>query len=263
MILEAALAVTTFAQAWKASDINEKALNTLKKAHNTHADAVALFQRHKEDADKSLVKLINRKKAILSNRMPQFISVYQQIRAIDFQPGDGILELYSNNLSVRDVEEIKLMAVTAQKPMSEQELAVEYLITGVGGMFVADAKRNAAIANSQQQIANALYSQAETLVIAVDAIGKRAEQIARLLSQLSLLFGQCTEATEEIILRNGSNRVRYSKTDREVLMNCVNLASAVKAVLDVPILNADGSVTEASLVALQEGEARLQKFRIQ
>ena len=44
-------------------------------------------------------------------------------------------------------------------------------------------------------------------------------------------------------------------------MNCINLAQAVKAILDVPILNADGSVTEASLAALEEGERRLQELQ--
>ena len=40
-------------------------------------------------------------------------------------------------------------------------------------------------------------------------------------------------------------------------MNCVNLAAGIKDILDVPILNQDGSVTEASLKALESGTTRL------
>lgn len=255
----------TLAQTWKASDIDENAMNTLKKAHDKHADAIELFERHKQAADASLQKLVNRKKGILSSRMNRFIAVYQQIRAIDFCPGDGILELYTNTLSVKQVNELEVMAVTSMQPLSEKELMAKFLFhgigTGTGNMILADSKRNAEIANSQKRIANTLYSQAETMVIAVDAIGKRAEQMSSLLAHFSMLFGECIESTEQIIQRNGTDRDRYSKDDRETLMTCVNLAQAVKAVLDVPVLNADGSVTDASLAALEEGERRLQELR--
>lgn len=154
----------TLAQAWKASDIDEQTFNTLKKAHDKHADAIALFERHKEAADTSLLKLVNRKKGILSTRMNRFITVYEQIRRIDFQPGDGILELYSNTLSVKQAEELEVMAVTSMQPLSEKELMAKFLFggiigTGVGNMILADSKRNAEIANSQKRIANTLYSQ--------------------------------------------------------------------------------------------------------
>lgn len=266
MLIEAAAFGITLAQAWKANDTDDRALNTLKKAYDRHADAIELFERHKQDADASLQKLVNRKKGILSSRMTRFISVYEAIRKIDFRPGDGILELYTNTLSVKQVEEIKVMMATSMKPLSEKELAVKYLFGGVihggiGGMLLADSKRNAEIANSQKRIANTLYSQAETMAIAVDAIGKRAEQMSGLLARFSMLFGECLDATEQIIQQNGTGRSCYSKADRETLMNCVNLACAVKAVLDVPILNADGSVTEASLKALEDGENRIREFQ--
>lgn len=256
----------TLAQTWKASDIDEQTLNTLKKAHDKHADAIELFDRHKQAADTSLQKLVNRKKGILSTRMNRFISVYEQIRKIDFRPGDGILELYADTLSVKQVEELKIMTTTSMQPLSEKELMVKFLFhgfwgTGTGNMILADSKRNAEIANSQKRIANTLYSQAETLVIAVDAIGARAEQMSNLLARFSMLFGECIDSTEQIIQRNGIDRSRYSRSDRETLMNCVNLAQAVKAILDVPVLNTDGSVTEASLTALEEGEHRLQELR--
>lgn len=257
---------TTFAQAWKANDIDEKAMNTLKKAYDKHADAIELFERHKQEADASLQKLVNRKKGILSTRMNRFIGVYQQIRAIDFHPGDGILEIYTNTLSVKQVKELEIMAATSMQPLSEKELAAKFLFhgilsTGTGNMILADSKRNAEIADSQKRIANTVYSQAETLVIAVDAIGKRAEQMSSLLARFGMLFGECIESTEQIIQRNGSDRSRYSEEDRKTLMICVNLAQAVKAILDVPVLNADGSVTDASLTALEEGERRLQELR--
>ena len=77
MLIETIALGITFAQAWKANDLDNKSLNTLKKAYDTHANAIALFERHKQDADASLRKLVNRKKGILSTRMNRFVSVYQ------------------------------------------------------------------------------------------------------------------------------------------------------------------------------------------
>ena len=264
MLIEAALAFgVTFASVWRATDINEQTLNTLKRAYNEHEDALYELDTHKKKANDSLTKLVNRKKAILSQRMDRFLSVYQKIREIDFRPGEGIIELYSRQFSVDVAEELKVMTVSSMKPMSEKELVLTYLISplGMGGAILEESKRNAQIANSQMQIARTLSAQTELLMAAVDAIGQRAEQLANLLSQFSVLFGKSIDQTEQIIGRNGTNRELYSDRELEILMNCVNLAHAIKAILDTPILNADGSVTEASLQALDDGSRRLQEFQ--
>ena len=66
MILEAAFGYSIW-QMVKANSIDEKTLKTLEKAHMTYQDALASFDQHKSDADGKLVKLINRKKAMLIN----------------------------------------------------------------------------------------------------------------------------------------------------------------------------------------------------
>ena len=260
MLIEAAVigAIgSTISQIYRSSELDEKALKTLKRAHNTHEDAVESLRRHKMAANIKLEKLVNRKKAILNNRIPSFISVYQQIQAVKFQPGDGILELESDCFTVQDIINLNTMATTSMQPMSEHEMAVKFLLTGIGGMILSDSKRNAEIANSQQRIASTLQAQAQNMEIAFDAIGERADQISGILARFSLLFGQSIEAAARVIQKNGTDRSRYSQADLEILMNCVNLAAGIKDILDVPILNQDGSVTEASLKALESGTTRL------
>lgn len=261
MFIELAIGgALTFAQAWKGYSLNEKALATLRDAHNTHANAVCLIQSHKEAAEQKLTKLVNRKKAMLSVRMNQFISVYQEIRKIDFQPGDGILELYSDTLTIRQAEEIEAMAITALKPMSEKELAVAYIFSGPGGLYLADAKRSVELANSQERIADAMYQQAETIVVAMDAIGKRANQISDLLAKFGVLFSNSIREASAIIQRNGTDRKKYTQSDRETLMICINLAGAIKNILDVPILDSKGKLTSASARVLQESKRRMKEI---
>lgn len=247
----------TFAQAWHASEINEKSQDTIRKAYQKQADATALFNQHRDKADRSLVKLANRKRAILSVRMPRFLDTYQQIRAIDFRPGEGIVELYTNSLVIKNEVTFRSLAVTALQPMSDKEIFTTYLISGLGGLMLADSRRAEVMASKQNRIANLHQSQTRTMIVAIDAIGAHAEQIANLLSKLSVLFADCIDSTEKIIARNGANRSRYTASDKAVLMNCVNLASAIKSILDVPVLTKSGEITDVSMTALAEGELRL------
>lgn len=249
--------VDTFVKAWKASNLDEKALKTLGRAHSRHADALYLYETAQQTADDSLKKLVNRKKAMLSKRMNEFLSVYQQIKEIDFRPGDGILELETTTLSLQTTTELRHMTLSSLEHMSEKELLLQYVFTGVGGAILADSKRNASIADSQKRIANVMYSQAETMTIAVHAIGERCEQIAALLAKFSVLFASSIQETSRVIKKNQSNRDLFTIEEIEILRTCINLAGAIKAILDAPILNADGTLAELSLSALRDGERRL------
>lgn len=98
------------------------------------------------------------------------------------------------------------------------------------------------------------------MVIAMDAIGERADQMSDLLAKFSVLFAGSIQETSDIIRRNGLDRMRYTKRDREVLATCVNLAGAVKTVLDVPILNNEGKLTAASAKVIQESKKRMREI---
>lgn len=261
MILEA-LAIT-FAQAWMASDLDDKALNTLRRAYDTHADAVVLFERKKVAADTSLKKLVNRKKAIYTTRMQEFLELYGRIHTIQFCPGKGIQELFHCSFSTEDAQELHQMAITSMKPLSEKESALRFIFLGVGNSMLADSKRAVQIADTQAHIANAMHAHAKTMSIMVEAIGQRAEQFSALLAELSKRFGAYLSAAREIIDRNGNDGDKYSEKELAILTDCMNFADAIKRYLDIPILSQDGSVTEVSLRALEDGKETLRQFQKQ
>lgn len=246
-----------------AVNIDEKALNTIMRSHDVHADAVTMYETTLQKANISLAKLVNRKKAILSGRMNDFLSVYQQIREINFNPGEGIIELFEDQLFVDRTEGIQEMVASSMKPMSEKELFVTYLISPVGmaGAILKEAKRNEKMAKSQLREAFVLSDQANLIGIALDAITQRADQFSEMLAKFGVLFEAYIDKTNQIISKNGTERKNYSKGEREVLMNCVNFAVAVKAILDIPILGKDGNVTQEAIAAIEDGEKRLIEFK--
>ena len=70
------------------------------------------------------------------------------------------------------------MQVVIQKPLTDGQLITEYIFKGIGGMMIADSKRNLSAAKSQLSAANVVYSQAESVAEVYDAIIGRAERIA-------------------------------------------------------------------------------------
>lgn len=263
MILEAMAVAGLVAQALRAANLDDKALISLQQAYDTHADAVVLFERRKEAADKSLKKLVNRKKAIYTTRIQEFLELYGQIRLIQFLPGQGIRELFNCSISAEDVQELRQMALTSKQPLSEKELIMRYVFGGLGGYMLADSKRNLEIANTQLSISRTIYTSAENMAMVMDAIGQRAEQFSTLLSGLSQRFGVLIQNARSVIERNGADVGKYSEQDIAILGDCMNFADAIKKYLDIPILNRNGSVTEESLKALNDGKGFLSQFQQQ
>lgn len=193
--------------------------------------------------------------------MQEFLELYGQIHTIHFCPGKGIQELFSCSFSTEDAKELQQMAITSMQPLSEKESALRFIFLGVGNSMLANSKRAVEIASTQVNIAKTMHAHAKTMSIMVEAIGQRAEQYSTLLAELSKRFSSYLNEAREIIGRNGNNGDKYSKEELAILTDCMNFADAIKKYLDIPILSQDGSVTEVSLKALENGKRTLLQFQ--
>lgn len=254
------LIVDGFRGAIQSSSIDQDSQKRNAKAFERQIKAQALVHENQQRLDTSLQKAANRKKGILLSSMAEFLEVYEMIKKIEFQPGEGIIELYDNNKRMISVGEVRQMVNVVKQPMSDSELAVGLLFKGLGGMMVEDSKRNLAVANSRVSQANVMYSQAETLSETLNAIIERAERMADILAKVNLLFRKSIKVTGQIIETNGVEHKKYNSDDRKKLMNCMNLASAVKQILDAPLLDQNCAITEEAQKALQVGDQYLQRM---
>jgi len=267
----------TFSKTDQSMKIDEKAQRKYAKAYERQSEAVELVEEKQQLADNTLMKVANRKRAILSTTMKDFLELYERIIKINFIAGDGIAELSNNILAPVNITQIQYMTVTAISPMSEKELINTFLVEGLkgwmiagpigatanalGGTFVKDSERNLSKANSQVKISNVIYSQAETMALALDAITERSKKLADLLAKMNLLFVRSIKTSTEVIDKNGFERLNYEVNDRKVLMTCINLADAIKKILDTPLLDKNGEITQESLTALQIGSEYLYKLQ--
>lgn len=110
-------------------------------------------------------------------------------------------------------------------------------------------------AKSQEKLDQALINKAqaeeimEALHVASDqcsAIRRRAYLFYSLLAHLDTYLLPLVWQMEDIIAKQGTDYRTYSPESKKVIMTAASNAGSVKAVLDVPILTDDGSLTEQS-----------------
>lgn len=110
-------------------------------------------------------------------------------------------------------------------------------------------------AKSQEKLDQALINKAqaeeimEALHVASDqcsAIRRRAYLVYSLLAHLDTYLLPLVWQMEDIIAKEGTDYRTYSPESKKVIMAAASNAGSVKAVLDVPILTDDGSLTEQS-----------------
>ena len=110
-------------------------------------------------------------------------------------------------------------------------------------------------AKSQEKLDQALINKAqaeeimEALHVASDqcsAIRRRAYLFYSLLAHLDTYLLPLVWQMEDIIAKEGTDYRTYSPESKQVIMAAASNAGSVKAVLDVPILTDDGSLTEQS-----------------
>ena len=110
-------------------------------------------------------------------------------------------------------------------------------------------------AKSQEKLDQALINKAqaeeimEALHVASDqcsAIRRRAYLFYSLLAHLDTYLLPLVWQMEDIIVKEGTDYRTYSPESKKVIMAAASNAGSVKAVLDVPILTDDGSLTEQS-----------------
>lgn len=239
----------------RANKINIKAFEKIQNAR----------EKQEEQENKvrmALEKLANRKKGILCTTMANFIEVYEKIMKIDFTEGDGIKELSLNTLSPTSFNDVKNMSATAiGVQMTTGETIAAYLIKGgISGIISKEAEMNVSVASMRRKQSNVIEAQVETTCIALEAIIERADRISDILARLNLLFRKSIKTTEEIIEVKGKNRLNYTKSDKECLMTCINIAGTIKKILDTKLLDESGEITKKSIEAIEIGDNYLREI---
>lgn len=246
----------------RASEKNSKSMNQIEEAK-------AAQRLKQEEARQIMIRLGNRKKGILSSSMIRFLDVYEQLKKINFVATDGIAEL--SNLPSTLTEEISSQISYVSTPITESELMSTFVFNslfwgiagGISASIKKDSQRNLDMAQARAKQARAIVEQTTTISLAYEAVFERANRITDVLTKLNLLFSKSLLNTQDIIEKNGVNKNNYSLIERESLATCINLAKAVKSIIDTPLLDETGEITVQSLKTIEIGQHYLQEINFE
>ncbi len=119
-------------------------------------------------------------------------------------------------------------------------LLVMGIITGANaGKGLEEAKAHAAEAD-------VICEQLETGVLQCTAIRRMAYMFHNLLARLDAYFLPLIHSMEDIVANEGTDYSLYPAESRKIIAASAAAAVSIKAVLDTPILTADGALTDES-----------------
>ena len=116
----------------------------------------------------------------------------------------------------------------------------------MGIIVAANASEN--LEKSRINIANARGFQNEINVLCSNcyAIQKQADMFISILIKLNLLFFPLLDQMESVINAEGGDFRQYSPEAKKTIAAALSHAQAIKAILDTPILDKDGKITQES-----------------
>ncbi len=224
----------------------EKNIRSMKRIARANAEQL----QEEEKMNTSLQRLFNRKKAILQTSLQHFLITYEKIIKINFLPSDGIRELDSFTPAVR--KEIVQVGSIVQKgfdsPTITKGVVAGFLFGGICGAALAsikdDAKKELDLAKLQAKRAAVIEEQARAKKLSYHMIEQKANQIADVLTKCNIMFEKNLGSSDEIIEKNGMDRKKYSEDERKILATCINIAGAVKSLIDLTILQENGEINQ-------------------
>lgn len=115
------------------------------------------------------------------------------------------------------------------------------------GLFTERAAKQKVIhAETNKTEAIEIATQLSAAAMECDAIRRRTYMFYKLLAQLDTYFLPLIYSMEDIVKNEGEDYSSYSENSKKVIASCASIAVTVKSLLDTPLLNDDGTLTNES-----------------
>ena len=228
-----------------------------KEARCVYDTAAESLNHHLEQAQRRLEKLGKQKATLHKEYFTPFVDAFTQIKDVDYD------ELQRADARLEDVETDILGIHEAAIRMSEaiggsaRALGAGTLAGlaayGIFGLWAApvlglllaskaaEAKENAYSNLANAESAKEAMQNAET---AAQAIGRMADQTRRVLHRLCVHLDSALEALQGLVEVNDDYRT-YDYEERALVTRTVALVITLKNIAETPLLEEDGSVTDA------------------
>lgn len=242
-------------------NISQSARNKYKKALENKIEAVNLVKQASEETDKSIVKLANRKKSVIIYTLPRFVEVFEKIKQIELNLGTDITVFNNNQITQTQIDDIKQASLVVRDRLSDSEFIVYAFTRGFGGACIKDSEREMSIANSAYKVSQVSHAQAENYAVILETVKIQCDMVSDVIAKLNVLLTKIIENSESIINSKDSLKTNsFNEDDRKVFMTCMNLAKALKDIVDSPIFDEKGELIQESIKTVEIGNMYINKL---
>ena len=91
----------------------------------------------------------------------------------------------------------------------------------------------------------------QTAALACNGIRRRAAMFNRFLIRLQTIFDEVLYDMMMVIEEKGTDFRKFSEEDKKSIASAMSLAGAIKSILDIPILDESGNLTDESETILE------------
>lgn len=91
-----------------------------------------------------------------------------------------------------------------------------------------------------------------------NGIRRRSAMFNRFLIRLQTVFDPLVFEMTQIIEKTGNDYRNYSENEKKCIASAMSMAGAIKAVLDTPILDEDGNLTQDSGLVIENVKSQIE-----
>ena len=237
-----------------------------KKAEELRNKARKSLENARDEAKNALENLGNQKIEICKTSITKFVFLFEKIKNIELHDSTEMQELSKFKIDERAIVELKQTITFAQSvaqnaiggsvavgtiafatrsaPLLLAGISTTALASGI--VIAVNSIENLEKSRINMSKAQAYEEEVALLCTACVAVQKRATLFSQILALLDRQFSSLLEEMENVIYEEGTDFSRYTEGAKNTIAASLSLAQAVKAVLDTPILNQDGSISEDS-----------------
>lgn len=116
--------------------------------------------------------------------------------------------------------------------------------------LVSGSKASAKLDDAKKNLAEVkkTVEELKNMEIMASAISRRSQMFYRLLVKLDAYLTPLVYDMKKIIETNGTDFENFIEKDQQIIAKATSFTKAIKTVLDTPIINAEGGITEESLI---------------
>lgn len=231
-------------------------------------EAAREARTERDKTAQKLLKLSKRKNGIMISSLAKFVATFRKVAKINFTQNDlGNFNIQA--IIPAEIEEFQKMVNVSGMGLSDKQLLSTFVFQGffkgalgaISGTIRKESEINLHVAYMNSDMADVATSHNKTAKVAITAIGDSADRFSKLLAKLNALFVRSISHIDEFVDQKGMDRNKYSDADKKDIMSCFNLAETIKKLLEQPLFETNGVVSQQAIKAMETGAAYLLKLQ--